>query len=126
MALAPTEESADIDAVNDDVCAATLIPDAEPDPVVPPDDSDVAVKVKSLPVDVGFTMQVDVILAPADKLSMVLQAVTTENHDVLLDNVVTMLLSVLDPEGFVTVTVTVACSFSVKDFDTSTEIVKAA
>ena len=54
------------------------------------------------------------------------QLVTTENHEVPLERVVTMLLSVLPPEGLVTVIVVVACSFSVKDLDTSTEIVNAA
>lgn len=126
MALVATEESDVIDAVKEELWEATLIPDAEPEPVVPPCDSDAAVKVRPLPVDVGFIMHVTVREAPADRLSIVAQLVTTENHEVPLERVVTMLLSVLDPEGLVTVAVTVACSFSVRDLDTSTETVNAA
>ena len=45
MALVPTEEADVIDATKDELWEATLIPDVEPDPVVPPCDSEVAVKV---------------------------------------------------------------------------------
>ena len=91
------------------------MPDVEPEPLVPPCDVDVAVKVKSLPVDVGFIMHVGVCEEPPDRLVIELQSETTENHVGLLDNSVTRLLSVLLPAELATVTVTVTCSFSVKD-----------
>ena len=74
--LVATEESADIEAVREELCDAMLIPDVEPIPayVSPLFGVDFAVKDKSVPVDVGLIMHVDVPLCPADKLDIVLQA----------------------------------------------------
>lgn len=102
------------------------MPDADPDPEVPPCDVEVAVKLKSLPVEVGLIMHVEAWEAPAPKLGNEVHAVTTENQDGLLESSVTILVSVELPAVLVTVTVTVACSFSVNDLDTSTLAVSAA
>lgn len=126
MALVDTEESAVMEADNEELWDATLIPEVDPEPEVPPCDVDEAVVLKSLPVDVGLIMHVDVCEAPADRLDIELHAVTTENHEGLLESSVTMLVSVELPAVFATVTVTVACSFSVSDLDTSTLTVNAA
>lgn len=125
--LVATDESADTDAVSDELCAATFIPDVDPDPVFPPWDSEVALRVRSLPVDVGLIMHVDVPLDPPLSVLMLVQSVTTENHDVPLDSVVTTLLSWLDPAVLDTVMVAVTCSFSVRDLEgRETETVSAA
>lgn len=121
-----TEDEDVIDAVKDELWDATLIPEAEPEADVPPCDVAVAVMLSPLPVDVGFIIHVDVCDAPADKLGMVLHAVTTENHEGLLESSVTMLVSVELPAVLLTVIVAVACSFSVNDFAISAVTVNAA